>query len=154
MIITCPFCNKNFDVNTNLIPDKGRLLKCGSCEKTWFFNKNENKKSLNQNLKISKLIKYNKPRYHKKMTESVKEDRLNLSKNKGSELIKYKPKSNFTLSKVFSYLIVLIITFITIIIILDTFKSPLSLFFPNLELLLYNLFETLKDLILFTKDLN
>ena len=29
MIITCPFCNKNFDVNTNLIPDKGRLLKCG-----------------------------------------------------------------------------------------------------------------------------
>ena len=79
---------------------------------------------------------------------------MNLSKNKGSELIKYKPKSNFTLSKVFSYLIVLIITFITIIIILDTFKSPLSLFFPNLELLLYNLFETLKDLILFTKDLN
>ena len=38
------------------------------CE-TWFFNKNENKKSLNQNLKISKLIKDNKPRYHKKMTE-------------------------------------------------------------------------------------
>ena len=38
-------------------------------------------------------------------------------------------------------------------IVLDTFKNPLSVFFPNLELILYNLFETLRDLILFAKDL-
>ena len=42
MIIVCPSCGKNFDVDKNLIPDKGRLLKCGSCNQTWFFNKNKN----------------------------------------------------------------------------------------------------------------
>ena len=42
MIIVCPSCGKNFDVDENLIPEKGRLLKCGSCNQTWFFNKNEN----------------------------------------------------------------------------------------------------------------
>ena len=41
MIIICPSCGKNFDVDENLIPDKGRLLKCGSCNQTWFFNKNK-----------------------------------------------------------------------------------------------------------------
>ena len=50
-------------------------------------------------------------------------------------------------------IIVFIITSITIIIILDTFKSPLSNKFPGLELLLYNLFETIKDISLFTKNL-
>ena len=42
MIIVCPSCGKNFNVDEKLIPDKGRLLKCGSCNQTWFFNKNEN----------------------------------------------------------------------------------------------------------------
>ena len=53
-----------------------------------------------------------------------------------------------------AYIIVSIITFVAIIIVLDTFKDPLSNIFPNLELVLYNLFETLRDLILFAKDLN
>ena len=64
--------------------------------------------------------------------------------NKGSELVTYKPKSTFTFGKFLSYLIVLIISFIALIIILDTFKVTLSIFFPNLELILYNLFETIK----------
>ena len=68
-------------------------------------------------------------------------------------LIKYQKKNQFKLSKFLSYILVLIITFIGLIIILDTFKNPLSIFFPNLELLLFNLFETLKDIFLFIKDL-
>ena len=51
MIIVCPSCGKNFDVDENLIPDKGRLLKCGSCNQTWFFNKDKNvevKPSINE----------------------------------------------------------------------------------------------------------
>ena len=42
MIITCPWGEKKFEVDEYLIPDKGRLLKCGSCDQTWFFNKNDN----------------------------------------------------------------------------------------------------------------
>ena len=74
-------------------------------------------------------------------------------KRQGSELIKYRAKTSFTISKFLSYIIVFLVSFIGVIIILDTFKSPLSIFFPSLELLLYNMFETIKDLVLFAKDL-
>ena len=40
MIINCPCGEKKFEVNESIIPEKGRLLKCGFCEQTWFFNKN------------------------------------------------------------------------------------------------------------------
>ena len=87
-------------------------------------------------------------------SETLKKISKNIKKEKKEfELVKYKQKS-FSLGKLFSYLIVLIITFVAIIIVLDTFKDPLSSIFPNLELILYNLFETLRDLILFAKDLN
>ena len=38
MIITCPHCEKKFEVDSNLIPENGRMLKCGSCNQTWFYN--------------------------------------------------------------------------------------------------------------------
>ena len=155
MIITCPFCKKKFNVDTNLIPDKGRLLKCGTCDETWFFKKKdqttfETKESFTINENLEKQIQ--------KDTSSTEYDKIdnkisNIKKSKGSELIKYRTKSSFTISKFLSYIIVFLISFIGFIIILDTFKSPLSLIFPNLELLLYNLFETLRDLFLFAKDL-
>ena len=148
MIIVCPFCEKKFEVDENLIPDKGRLLKCGSCNHTWFFNKNASEQT-------EPLI--DKPANKKEIL--YKDENIDKSVSKvpikqGSELIKYNPKYNFTLGKFLSYIIVSIITFVSIIIVLDTFKDPLSNIFPNLELVLYNLFETLRDLILFAKDLN
>ena len=39
MIITCNNCNKKFDIDSNLIPDKGRLLQCAGCNHKWFFKK-------------------------------------------------------------------------------------------------------------------
>ena len=39
MIITCNNCNKKFDIDSSLIPDKGRLLQCVSCDHKWFFKK-------------------------------------------------------------------------------------------------------------------
>ena len=150
MIIVCPSCGKNFDVDENLIPDKGRLLKCGSCNQTWFFNKHKNVeiKPLTDNI----IVKEKRNIEEKKIRKS----RSNFSTNikKGSELVKYQPKYNFTFGKFLSYIIVSLISFVAIIIVLDTFKNPLSNIFPNLELILYNLFETLRDLILFAKDLN
>ena len=148
MIIICPCGEKKFEVDENLIPDKGRLLKCGSCDQTWFFNRNlvEQTEPL-----IDKPVKQKKILYKDENTDKL------ASKapiKPGSELVKYKPKYNFTFGKFLSYIIVSILTFVAIIIVLDTFKSPLSNIFPNLELVLYNLFETLRDLILFAKDLN
>ena len=149
MIIVCPSCKKSFDVDENLIPNKGRLLKCGSCNQTWFFNKNENfqiKPSIDEFVQEEKLDTKDK-----KITKSIS----NFSNNtkKGSELVKYQPKYNFTFGKFLSYIIVSIITFVAIIIVFDTFKNQLSGIFPSLEIVLYNLFETLRDLVLFVKDL-
>ena len=148
MIIMCPSCGKNFDVDENLIPDKGRLLKCGSCNQTWFFNKNvveQSKLYTDKPIKQKKILSKN---------ENIFKPEPNVPIKPGSELVKYRPKYNFTFGKFLSYIIVSIITFVAFIIVLDTFKSPLGNIFPNLELILYNLFETLRDLILFAKDLN
>ena len=155
MIITCPSCKKKFEVDSNLIPEMGKLLQCGKCNYTWFFNKNEQvtleeeffskKDIINENIEIS-------PEPPKKQKVVIVEELSNLPK-KGSELVKYQEKFNFTFGKILNYLIVFIISFVAVIIVTDTFKGPLSTFFPNIELILYNLFETSKDLTLFIKDL-
>ena len=149
MIIVCPSCGKNFDVDENLIPDKGRLLKCGSCNQTWFFNKNKDEEI---KLSTDEVVVEEKPKVKEKKIRKPTSN-FSTNTNKGSELVKYQPKYNFTFGKFLSYIIVSIITFVAIIIVIDTFKDPLSNIFPNLELVLYNLFETLRDLILFAKDL-
>jgi len=46
-----------------------------------------------------------------------------------------------------------IISFAAFIVFMDTFKTPVSNFFPEIEVILYNLYETFKDVILFLKDL-
>tara|TARA_B100001027_G_C16099892_1_gene255594 strand:+ start:42 stop:512 length:471 start_codon:yes stop_codon:yes gene_type:complete len=155
MIVACPLCKKKFNVDANLIPDKGRLVKCGTCDETWFFKRSDQKiyetKNdiiINENFEKQIQTGISSPEY-----ASVNRKISNIKKNKGSELIKYRAKSSFTVSKFLSYIVVFLVSFIGFIIILDTFKYPLSIIFPNLELLLYNLFETLKDFVLFAKDL-
>ena len=155
MIITCPCGKKKFNVDTNLIPDKGRLVKCGTCDETWFFKKSD-QTTLESREDVA--INENFEKQIQNQISSTKNDKTynkiaNIQKTKGSELIKYRAKSSFTISKFLSYIIVFLVSFIGVIIILDTFKSPLSIFFPSLELLLYNMFETIKDLVLFAKDL-
>ena len=39
MIISCNNCHKKFDINSDLIPQNGRLLECSSCNHQWFFKK-------------------------------------------------------------------------------------------------------------------
>tara|TARA_Y100000992_G_C21120947_1_gene421839 strand:+ start:80 stop:550 length:471 start_codon:yes stop_codon:yes gene_type:complete len=155
MIIICPCGKKKFEVDSNLIPEKGKLLQCGSCDQTWFFNKNDQK--INEEIIAQKdTVNESNKIYHKpsrKKNEVINDDASNLNNKKGSELVKYQPQFNFSFIKILSYLIVIIISFVAVIIILDTFRSPLYNIFPNLEFLLYNLFETLKDITLFIKDL-
>ena len=153
MIIECVNCNKKFNVNSDLIPHEGRTIQCGSCNHVWFFNKND------QNL--TDIIKPKTGKKKPSITSSKKrietnnfsKTNINIDKNKGSEIVKYQPRSFFSFSKFLSYVLVGIISIISLIIILDTFKSPLYVFFPNLEFLLFSFYETLKDVELFVKDL-
>ena len=145
MIIQCINCHKQFEVNASLIPNNGRNIQCGSCNHTWFFKDNDNQVS--SEITIADNTNHSLNDYLEKKTsiKDVKEVK-NLSKNP-------KKKSFLSFSKILSYIIVIIISFIALVVILDTFKSPLINIFPNLELLLYNLFETIKDVILFIKNL-
>ena len=150
MIIICPCGKKKFDVNENLIPDKGRLLKCGSCDQKWFFNKN----SINQSKYEEVNFKENISEKEDIVVDKIKRNISETIKNKRNyELTKYKGKSKFTFFKFISYFIVFLVSIIAVIIIIDTFKTPLYSIFPSLEILLFNLFETLKDIELFIKDL-
>ena len=159
MIITCINCDKKFNVKSELIPNNGRTIQCGSCNHVWFFKKdNQEKKSFKKTATVNEsILAEKKVGSIKSVSPVVKKDVLkNTSKynnKKGSEIVKYDPKVNFTFVKFLSYILVLIISFIGLIIVLDTFKSSLYNLFPNLEFFLYSLYETLKDVELFIKDL-
>ena len=159
MIIECTNCNKKFEVDPELIPEKGRSIQCGSCNHKWFFKKDIEEKILEINdeipineikeeIKISKDVT-NEIADEKKITEEILEERIEIKLNNEEKPLK---KSNI-LNKIISYLIVAIISFVALIIVLDTFKTPLNNIFPNLELLLFNLYETFEDIGLFVKDL-
>ena len=149
MIISCPSCQKKFELDDNLLPENGRTLQCGSCNYKWFFKKKDEIKVFERQIESNENEKIDSD-------EANIDKQLNIPKNQTSDNIdkKRKPKSkNLSVLKFFNYLIVLIISFIALIIFLDTFKNNLSEIFPNLELFLYNLFETIKDLQLFFNDL-
>ena len=59
MIIECINCNKVFEVNSELIPENGRNIQCGSCNHVWFYNPkiSDSKKEKNQDTKIDDLKK-------------------------------------------------------------------------------------------------
>ena len=164
MIIACPNCNKQFKIDNSLIPDEGRDLQCGSCDHIWFYNiqeKNNEALELKQEI-VSKDVdtktenKEDKIEEKQQPEEIIKTEINNKKKENNSE----KQKNTTTLkktenkgSKFFSYLIVFIISFVALIILLDTLKTPLINVFPGLEIILFNLFETLQDIKLFIIDL-
>ena len=133
MIIQCINCHKKFEVNSSLIPSVGRLIQCGSCNYKWFYKPN-----------IIEELKIETNTDNVSINENSKEIRNTYNQPK---------KNNISFSKLLYYLIVIIISFIALVIILDTFKYQLESIFPNLEFILFNLFETLKDIKLFVKNL-
>ena len=152
MIISCPSCKKSFQIDSSLIPIEGRNLKCGSCGHVWFFKSEE--KNLELKTEIIPNIKLESDKkIQKKINANEKNLRDEIINNKDKALIKYEEESKITLTNLLGYIVVSILSFIALIILLDTFQIQLSSIFPNLELFLYNLYETVKDMFLFIKDL-
>jgi predicted Zn finger-like uncharacterized protein len=163
MIIVCINCTKKFEVKATLIPDNGRTIQCGSCNHIWFYNpkielsKNEIKTE-RSNPKSNDNDLENNIYNHANKKLSKTDDTNNLenvanTEPSSKELTNKNKKTTFSVSKFLSYFLVFLITFIALIIVLDTFKTPLSSIIPGLEIFLYNFFETLKDLYLFLKNL-
>ena len=164
MIINCPNCNKRFKINTSLIPVEGRDLKCGSCDHVWFYkieDKNLEPLSLKEDIinnedkpeivdkKIERTNEVKKSSSHSKIDTKDKKDLDKIA----DKQIPSKNKTKNTSGKFFSYIIVFIISFVALIILIDTLKTPLINIFPGLEAVLFSLFEMLKDIKLFIIDL-
>ena len=163
MIIDCINCTKKFEVKASLIPDNGRTIQCGSCNHVWFFkpkielSKNEIKTEISSPKSKNNVLENKKDdqdnQKSSKTEETKKFENLANTEPSSNELINENKKTTFSVSKFLSYFLVFLITFIALIIVVDTFKTPLNSIIPGLEIFLYNFFETLKDLYLFIKNL-
>ena len=141
MIINCQKCNKKFKVDDDLIPPQGRLLKCGNCGNSWFYENNKEK--------IDDINVFNKT-----VNDNV-ENKIKLKANLSKKVqisSKNNKKENF-LKHFFNYFIVILILFISILLIVDTFKIQISFFLPGIIPLLDSLYATINDLQLFIIDL-
>lgn len=157
MIIECVNCKKRFEIAEDLIPLGGRLIQCGSCNHTWFYKPNSYKDLPEANIKNTNLSYKitNEDKKNLNVEDEINQtsdEKLNKYEEKRTK-IKNKNSFSFFLRNILSYFIVGIVSFVALIVILDTFNSPLSAIFPNLELLLYNLFESIEDIFLFLKNL-
>jgi predicted Zn finger-like uncharacterized protein len=174
MIITCNNCKKSFTVDANLIPEKGRLLQCNVCNYKWFFKndtvQNIKKSPKADNLESSKnrnipknktldtiIVKENKIERNEEIPLVESNDKKIHDKNpilKKKEITvkddKNIKKNNFS---ILNPILIFIISFTAFIILIDTLKRPISKIFPNIEFLLYSLYESIKDIFLFIKDL-
>ncbi len=156
MIIECINCNKVFEVNSELIPENGRTIQCGSCNHVWFYNPKilEIKKEIKQDIKIDIKEKPSINQANTNESRTFKEKSYSKLKDKKNyEITKYKPRKSLSFTKLLSFLIVMLITFVALLIVIDTFSTNLYQLFPSLELVIFSLFEILKDIKLFIKDL-
>ena len=169
MIITCNNCNKKFDIDSTLIPDKGRLLQCASCDHKWFFKKEVLEKKIspiNEDTSIDNVNIFDQNNSSINDDESVLDTpndevevdleeetkekiEINIDESP-QENTKPKKQKNF---KILNFFVVSIISLVAFIIIVDTFKYPIGKIVPNVEFILYNLYESIKDISLFIRDL-
>ena len=163
MIIECPCKKKKFNIDINLIPAEGRNLQCGSCDRIWFYKKEDpilEPQQINEDIATKENEESESSNDDKSNDQKIKQP-IKENKKLKSELSAIKKTESKTKldkqtqnSKFFSYLIVFIISLGALIILLDTLKSSLINIFPGLEVLLFNLYETLKDIKLFIIDLS
>ena len=150
MEIKCPNCNRSFKIDKSLIPEKGRLLQCGTCGHKWFF-KNIIHETKTKTVNISEENILKKPEITKKIHNpkiNISEEEYNKTEIKDDIHKKNDNKINYI-----KFFFVIIISIVALILILDTFKDILIKIFPNIKILLNNLYETLKDISLFFYDL-
>ena len=162
MIIECPACSKKFNIDEKLIPDEGRLLKCGNCDHTWFYKKEENLILETETIKINE-IEENKSEINiepvdvpKKQTKKIRKKISKKSSTKEStskELVSIDKSSISRENNIIKKIFLIIISIIAFILLIDTFKNQISVIFPGIVQMSDSLYLVINDLKLFIKDL-
>ena len=148
MIISCDQCNKKFEIDSNLIPKDGRLLECGSCNHKWFYKQDIEDKT--EEIIIEPQLKNIEEENIDPIQTNISQiNELDTSLKK-KEIIENKKIKKIG---VLNIIIVFIISFVALIILIETFKDPISIYIPNVEFILNSLYEIIRDIILFFKDL-
>ena len=162
MIIECPACSKKFNIDEKLIPDEGRLLKCGNCDHTWFYKKEENLKLETETIRINE-IQENKSEINIEPVEEpikqTKKIRKKISKKSltkestSKELVSIDKSSVSRENNIIKKIFLIIISIIAFILLMDTFKNQISVIFPGILKMSESLYLVINDLKLFIKDL-
>ena len=162
MIIECTACSKKFNIDEKLIPDEGRLLKCGNCDHTWFYKKEENLKLETETIKINEIEKNKSEINIESIDEPIKETkkiRKKISKKSSTkestskELVSIDKSSVSRENNIIKKIFLIIISIIAFILLIDTFKNQISVIFPGIVQMSDSLFQVINDLKLFIKDL-
>ena len=162
MIIECPACSKKFNIDEKLIPDEGRLLKCGNCDHTWFYKKEENLILETETIKKNE-IEENKSEIDIKPVDvpikETKKKRKKISKKSSTkestskELVSIDKSSVSRENNIIKKIFLIIISIIAFILLIDTFKNQISVIFPGILKMSDSLYLVINDLKLFIKDL-
>ena len=160
MIISCPNCNKKFKIDQNIIPIGGRLLQCSNCKHKWYFKIEKKEEIDNGSLDQEKVILENKSediRINSTENDTLIEKNSKKQPKKKEKVVKKTKKINQNTNDrpigLLNMIIVLIISFVAIVIVLDTFRIELSKYIPFLNLMLNSIYAVIADINLFIKDL-
>ena len=163
MIISCPECNKRFNIDQNLIPKDGRLLQCSNCMHKWHFIIKKNEEIIKEPFKSEEVITENKnqekkinpskefiPIENETVEKELKKEQKVTNKIKKKE---QKRKKKDKPIKLLNMIIVIIISVAALIIIIDTFRIELSKYMPFLNPMLDSFYAIIADINSFIKDL-
>ncbi len=162
MIISCPECNKRFNIDQNLIPENGRLLQCSNCMHKWHFIIKKREKIIEQPIKSEEIITESKnqekkinpsqefiPIENETIEKKLKKEQKEQKVKKKEQKRKKKDKP----IKLLNIIIVVIISVAALIIIIDTFRIELSKYMPFLNPILSSFYAIIADINSFIKDL-
>ena len=167
MIIKCVNCNKKFEIQDKLIPDDGRLLECGSCAHQWHYTpitkleltdvvqtKVDEVQVKTDEVQIkdepAEQLIVKKTKKKSKIIEKIDENDADNEIDHTNENITTKKKN----ISFINFLLVGIISFVAIVILVDTFKNQIAYVIPNINLYINDLHEILRDIFLFIADLS
>ena len=152
MIIKCINCGKKFEIDSDLIPKNGRLVQCGSCNHNWHYVK-ELSENVSIETKVSQIPEEKIEQNFEK--KSIKTNLINKDLTEKVVNDNYLGKTKNSTKKIqfLNIILVFLITFIALLVLIDTFQPQLISLIPEIEFILYNFYETINDVTLFLKDL-
>lgn len=171
MIIECNACKKSFKVPDSAITPKGRFVQCSSCGNKWTQYPQTIDKELNK--PISKIVKNEKKERKLSKVKKNKIKKINpyskeyLNKKHGLKIID--PSSNPLLDEnlvrskksknikitfgFYSYILVILITIISLFGVLNLTKEIIIENYPMLEIHINYLYETLNNIKIIFSDI-